>query len=334
VTCDTTRQDFNVTDNSDLDLQDFHPDESTMLEDVLAGLEAESKWLSSMYFYDERGSKLFDEICELPEYYPTRTELTIMEDNIGDICDLLGPHAMLVELGSGSSVKIRILLEHMDDPAAYVPVEISRDHLMMSAEALAADFPGIEILPVCADFTAPFELPEPATPPLRNIVYFPGSTIGNFDPEDALDLLKIMRQLAGHGGGVLIGVDLEKDQATLERAYNDASGVTAEFNLNVLDRLNRELDADFDRSAFQHEAVWNERLHRIEMHLVSMRQQGVRIGDRTIAFHEGETIHTESSYKFTLERFAELAAGAGLRVEKVWMDDRKLFSVQYLEVED
>lgn len=319
---------------SELDLQDYHPDDAAMLKEVLAGLTADRKWLSSMYFYDERGSKLFDEICELPEYYPTRTELLILEENIGEISDLLGPHAMLIEPGAGSAVKIRQLLEHMDDPAAYVPVEISREHLMMSAERLAQEFPGVEILPVCADFTASFELPEPANPPLRNIVYFPGSTIGNFDPEDALDLLKIMHDLAGDGGGVLVGVDLEKDQATLERAYNDAAGVTAEFNLNVLDRLNRELGANFDRSAFHHDAIWNDPLHRIEMHLVSEKDQDVRIGGKTIHFDKDESIHTESSYKYTLERFAELAARAGLNVEKAWMDDRKLFSVQYLVAAD
>ena len=316
---------------TELDLQDYHPDKAAMLEDVLQGLTATPKWLSSMYFYDERGSKLFDEICELPEYYPTRTEIAIMEDNIHEICDLLGPHAMLVEPGAGSATKIRLLLENMDDPAAYVPVEISREHLMSSAEKLAAEFSGVEILPVCADFTSDFELPTPAHPPLRNIVYFPGSTIGNFDPEDAQELLRIMRRLAGDGGAVLVGVDLEKDRETLERAYNDKSGVTAEFNLNVLDRLNRELGANFDRTAFRHEATWNESMHRIEMHLVATREQQVKIGGSTLNFAAGESIHTESSYKYTLERFADLAANAGLEVEKTWLDPRKLFSVQYLQ---
>lgn len=314
----------------DLDLHDFHPKKSDMRSDVLAGLKAREKWLSSMYFYDERGSKLFDEICELPEYYPTRTELQIMQENIDDICDTLGPHAMLVEYGSGSSTKIRTLLANMDDAVAYVPVEISREHLMASAEALAADFPGTEILPVCADFTADFELPEPSQPPLRNIVYFPGSTIGNFDPPDALDLLRNMRRDAGDGGGVLIGVDLEKGRETLERAYNDASGVTAEFNLNVLHRLNREMNADFSVDAFTHKAIWNENFHRVEMHLVSRRDQVVNIDGEKISFREGESIHTESSYKYTLERFAELAAAAGLQVERVWTDEKQLFSVQYL----
>lgn len=319
-------------ETTELELQDFHPARKDMLADVLRGLTAPEKWLSSMYFYDERGSQLFDEICELPEYYPTRTELSIMEANIDEMRRLLGPRAMLVEFGSGSSLKTRILLERMDDLVAYMPVEISREHLMHSAEQLHQRFPGIEILPVCADFTQDFDVSSPTNPPLRTIVYFPGSTIGNFDPDDALALLKRMARVAGTGGGVLIGVDLEKDVATLERAYNDAAGITAEFNLNILSRLNRELGANFDLAAFSHKAIWNEARHRIEMHLVSMNDQVVNIRGREIRFREGETIHTESSYKFTLARFEALAAQAGLTVERIWTDERKLFSVQFLAV--
>lgn len=319
-------------ETSDVALTDFHPPRKDMLEDVVRGLRADPKWLSSMYFYDERGSKLFDEICELPEYYPTRTELSIMNSNIGEICELLGPHAMLVEFGSGSSMKTRILLENMDALSAYVPVEISREHLLNSAQQLHEQFPGVEVLPVCADFTQDFELPTPAHPPLRTVVYFPGSTIGNFDPEDALDLLRQMARLAGPGGGVLIGVDLEKDVATLERAYNDSSGVTAQFNLNILERLDRELGANFDLDGFRHKTIWNSGRHRIEMHLESLRNQTVKIRDVEMTFRKGETIHTESSYKFTLSRFAALAAQAGLTVEQVWTDDKSLFSVQYLSV--
>lgn len=317
-------------DNASLQLYDYHPARKDMLAEVLQGLQSPDKWLSSMYFYDERGSQLFDEICELPEYYPTRTELGIMEHNADAIAELLGPRVMLVEFGSGSSLKIRILLRHLDDPAAYVPVEISREHLMNSAQALQESFPDIEILPVCADFTQDFELPEPAHSPLRNVVYFPGSTIGNFDPDDALDLLKRMARLAGDGGGVLIGVDLEKDPEILERAYNDEAGVTAAFNLNMLERLNRELGADFALSRFRHRAIWNPLRHRIEMHLISEAEQAVNIRGTQIHFDKGETIHTESSYKFTFERFANLAAQAGLTVEEVWTDDKQMFSVQYL----
>lgn len=317
---------------NDFRLHDYHPRPKDMLADILQGLTAPAKWLSSMYFYDERGSKLFDEICELPEYYPTRTEIAIMEKHADEIAELLGPHVLLVEFGSGSATKIRILLEHLDHPAAYVPVEISREHLLMSAERLQALFPGIELLPVCADFTQDFALPEPSQPALRNIVYFPGSTIGNFDPEDALDLLKRMAMLAGNGGGVLIGVDLEKDPAILERAYNDESGVTAQFNLNILERINRELDADFNLDRFRHKAIWNPQRFCIEMHLVSEVVQSVNIRGNEIRFSAGETIHTESSYKFTVERFANLAAQAGLTVEQVWTDEQRMFSVQYLSV--
>lgn len=321
---------MNAQQQDDIELIDYHPARKDMLADVLNGLKADEKWLSSMYFYDERGSKLFDEICELPEYYPTRTELSIMERHVDEMCELLGPHAMLVEFGSGSSLKTRILLEHMDDLAAYVPVEISRDHLMNSAKELHRQFPGTEILPVCADFTQDFDLPTPSRPPLRNVAYFPGSTIGNFDPDDALDLLKRMARIGGNGGGVLIGVDLEKDVDILERAYNDAAGVTAQFNLNILERLNRELGANFDLEAFTHKAIWNPQRHRIEMHLVSRRPQTVTIRGERIAFAAGETIHTESSYKFSLQRFADLAAQAGLTVERVWTDEKNMFSVQYL----
>lgn len=318
--------------NDSLQLYDYHPACKDMLADVLQGLQSPVKWLSSMYFYDERGSQLFDEICELPEYYPTRTELGIMEQYAGAIAELLGPRVMLMEFGSGSSMKIRILLRHMDDLAAYVPVEISREHLLNSARRLQEAFPHIEILPVCADFTQDFEPPDAAHPPLRNVVYFPGSTIGNFDPDDALDLLRRMAHLANDGGGVLIGVDLEKDPELLERAYNDDAGVTAAFNLNILERLNRELGADFDLSRFRHEAVWNPQRHRIEMHLVSEADQAVTIRGHHIQFAKGETIHTESSYKFTYERFANLAAQAGLTVEEIWTDDKQMFSVQYLRV--
>jgi dimethylhistidine N-methyltransferase len=212
-----------------------------------------------------------------------------------------------------------------------VPVEISRDYLMQSVEALQEAFPTIEILPVCADFTSAFELPSPEVAAARNVVYFPGSTIGNFEPDDALDLLANMRRLAADNGALLVGVDLRKEVAVMEAAYNDAAGVTAEFNLNVLARLNRDLKADFDLSAFRHRAIWNDEESRIEMHLVSSRDQEAHIAGETFHFAEGEYIHTESSYKYTPERFAALAARAGFRVKRIWTDDRRWFSVQYLE---
>ena len=318
----------------ELELLDLQPARKDMLADVLQGLKAPEKRLSPMYFYDERGSRLFDQICDLPEYYPTRTELAIMECHLGEMSGLIGPQAMLVELGSGSSQKIRVLLEHLDDLAAYVPVEISREYLMSSAQALHGHFPDLEILPVCADFTRDFALPDPVQPPLRTIAYFPGSTIGNFNPADALGVLKRMARIAGKDGGVLIGVDLVKDVRILERAYNDAAGVTAKFNLNILERFNRELGADFDVEAFSHKAVWNASRQRIEMHLVSEADQCVRLCDCVIRFRKGETIHTESSHKYTLPGFEALAAQAGLKVEEVWTDSDSLFSVQYLVVAD
>jgi L-histidine Nalpha-methyltransferase len=298
-------------------------------EEILAGLSAKQKTLSPKFFYDERGSSLFDEITRLPEYYLTETELAIMRRHVAEIAELVGPQASLIEFGSGSSTKTRILLEHLDRLAAYVPVDISREHLLAAAAGVAADFPHLEVLPVAADFTKPFELPTPRVMPLRNIVYFPGSTIGNFTPAAALDLLRVMHHEAAEDGALLIGVDLKKDKAILERAYNDREGVTAEFNLNMLRRLNREFEADFDLDAFEHRAIYNQELGRIEMHLVSLREQSVSLGGETFYFDAGETIRTEYSHKYTLEEFGAMAGRAGFEVAEVWTDDRNLFSVQY-----
>lgn len=299
------------------------------LAQILAGLRCAQKTLSPKFFYDEHGAELFERITELPEYYPTRTELAIMRRHADEIAALVGSQASLIEFGSGSSTKTRILLESLERLAAYVPVDISREQLYAAAAQIAAEFPRIEVLPVAADFTRPFRLPQPAVMPLRNIVYFPGSTIGNFGPEAALDLLRVMHQEAAEDGALLIGVDLRKDRALLERAYNDAEGVTAAFNLNMLARLNREFGANFDTRAFAHRAVYAEEQGRIEMHLVSRREQTVRIAGETFRFREGETIRTECSYKYTLAQFAELASRAGFTVDTVWTDDDRLFSVQY-----
>lgn len=299
--------------------------------EIIDGLSRPQKTLSPKFFYDERGSQLFDAICELPEYYPTRTELAILEDNIEDICRAVGPKASLIEFGSGSSLKTRVLLEHLPELAAYVPVDISEDFLVASANALAEDFPHVEIMPVAADFTRPFDLPSPRVMPERNLVFFPGSTIGNFLPDAAVALLDVMRQEAKEGGALLIGVDLKKDRATLERAYNDAAGVTADFNLNMLRRLNREFGADFDLDAFRHRAVYNEPLGRIEMHLVSARAQTVTIDGASFDFEEGEWILSETSHKYSLEDFAQVARQGGFEVAKVWTDPARLFSVQYCE---
>jgi dimethylhistidine N-methyltransferase len=299
------------------------------LAEIVQGLRGRQKTLSPKFFYDERGSELFEQITTLPEYYLTDAELAIMERHVGDIAAPVGPQASLIEFGSGSSTKTRILLQHLERLAAYVPVDISRDHLVAAAEKLAAEFPHIEVLPVAADFTHHFDLPQPHVMPLRNIVYFPGSTIGNFSPAAALDLLQVMHHEAGEDGALLIGVDLKKDRETLERAYNDSAGVTAEFNLNMLRRLNREFGADFDLERFEHRAVYNEESGRIEMHLVSLCEQAVSVGGETFHFDARETIRTECSHKYTVEEFGAMVARAGFEVHTVWTDDQRLFSVQY-----
>jgi dimethylhistidine N-methyltransferase len=299
------------------------------LDEILEGLSRPQKALSPKFFYDEHGSKLFDVICELPEYYPTKTELDIMRTHMDEIVALVGPQASLIEFGSGSSLKTRMLLENLDRLAAYVPVEISREHLMAAADALAAEYPDIEVWPVLADFMQPFDLPTPTVMPVRNIVYFPGSTIGNFSPEDAHSLLQVMHEEAGEDGALLIGVDLQKDTDVIERAYNDSAGVTARFNLNMLSRINREFGADFSTDLFHHRAVYNEDHGRLEMYLISECEQDVRIDGRSIPFVKGEALLTEHSHKYTLRQFAGMARRAGFRVDTVWTDPRELFSVQY-----
>jgi L-histidine Nalpha-methyltransferase len=308
--------------------QQIVPDKE--LDELIDGLRQPEKMISPKYFYDERGSQLFDEITRLPEYYPTETELGIMQDNIGEITSLVGKQASLIEFGSGSSLKTRVLLEHLDELAAYVPVDISEDHLLESARQIQEEFPDLDVLPVVADFTHPFQLPSPKVMPVRNIVYFPGSTIGNFTVDAAREMLEVMYEEAGAGGALLIGVDLQKDPAIIERAYNDSAGVTAEFNRNMLRHLNREFGADFDLDAFAHSAEYNEREGRIELRLVSEQDQEFTVGHATFSIDKDEAILTEYSHKYTLEGFAAMGEAAGFRVERVWMDDAKLFSVQYL----
>lgn len=299
------------------------------VQEIVAGLQRDEKMISPKYFYDERGSQLFDQITTLPEYYPTETELGIMRENIAEISTLIGPRASLIEYGSGSSMKTRELLDHLLEPAVYVPVDISEEHLLASAEGIRAEHPGLEVLPVVADFTKRFELPDPTIMPLRNIVYFPGSTIGNFPRAAACDLLKVIYHEAGENGAMLIGVDLQKDPEIIERAYNDSAGVTAEFNLNMLRHLNREFGSDFELNSWEHEAQYNEPEGRIEIRLMNAKQQTVNIGGNAIVVEGDEGILTEYSHKYTLEGFAEMAHGAGFSVERVWTDPDKLFSVQY-----
>ena len=300
------------------------------IAEIVDGLMQPQKNISPKYFYDERGSQLFDAITRLPEYYLTGTEIGIMRRNISEIVELVGKQASLIEFGSGSSVKTRILLEHLDELAVYVPVDISEEHLLASAQQISSEFPDTEVLPVVADFTQEFDLPTPKLMPLRNIVYFPGSTIGNFTHPDALELLKVMRHEARENGALLIGVDLQKDAATIETAYNDGEGITAKFNLNMLRHLNREYGADFDLETFAHDARYDPDDGRVVIRLVSTKDQVVHLGDTKIDITDGEGILTEYSHKYTLEGFAEMAKRADFRVAKVWTDPAQLFSVQYL----
>jgi dimethylhistidine N-methyltransferase len=304
------------------------------LSDVLAGLQMTPKQLPCKYFYDQRGSELFDRICQLDEYYLTRSELAIMERFAAEMGAQIGPGAMLVEYGSGSSVKTRYLLDDLPDAVAYVPVDISGEHLQRTARELARDYPRIEVLPVCADFTGHFALPASKRPATHSAVYFPGSTIGNFLPDHAADLLRQITRLCGKNGGLLIGIDLKKDPATIEAAYNDPAGVTAEFNLNLLARVNRELGANFDLDSFYHRARYNSQLGRVEIHLVSQAAQTVTIGDERIEFFADETICTEYSHKYTVDEFAAIAATAGLSLHMQWTDKNRYFAVLHFAVAD
>ena len=313
-------------------LHDCAPEPDHILDDVLYGLRQSPKTLPCKYFYDARGAHLFDAICELPEYYPTRTEIAILENNAYSIAEAIGEDAAIIEYGSGSSLKTHLLLKALYDfdcaPAAYVPIDIARAHLMEAAKRLAQKNPDMRVLPVCADYTRDFSIPD--APGARRVAFFPGSTIGNFTPENALKFLSRIKKVCGQDGGLLIGVDLKKSREVLERAYNDSQGVTAQFNLNLLRHINCELDSDFALENFRHVALYNEERGRIEMHIESLRAQNVRIGDEKVSFQKGERIHTENSYKYSLEEFAALANATGWRVENVWLDEGKLFSVQYL----
>lgn len=296
--------------------------------DVIAGLTLPRKHLPSKYFYDAEGSRLFDRITQLTEYYPTRTEVSILRESAGAMAGCCGPDCLLVELGAGSLTKVRLLLDRLDRPAGYVPVDVSGDHLRWAAAALADDYPTLDVRPVVADFTGPFALPEASAS--RRVVYFPGSTIGNFDPPAADALLRRVARLVGPGGGLLLGIDLRKDVNILERAYNDPTGVTADFNRNLLVRINRELGADFDPVTFRHVAFYNRARSRIEMHLMSVVAQRVQVGPSTVHFRAGESIHTENSYKYDVAELAARAARCGLRLDKSWTDARDYFAVLYL----
>jgi dimethylhistidine N-methyltransferase len=303
----------------------------TFAEHVIHGLGDSPKWLSAKYFYDSTGSDLFEQITALPEYYPTRTELGILNKNARAMSAYIPLAAALVEFGTGSTRKARILLNAAPQISAYVPVDISAEFLAQEAAALRRDVSNIAILPVAADFTRDFDLP-PQIRARPRVGFFPGSTIGNFEPEDAAEFLKQAARILGHGATMIIGIDLIKDEAVLNAAYDDAAGVTAKFNLNILTRMNRELDGNFDVSAFRHRAFYNAEGHRIEMHLESLKAQTVTVAGRAFDFAEGETIHTENSYKYTVDSFRALAESAGWRPVATWTDENALFSIHALKL--
>jgi L-histidine Nalpha-methyltransferase len=309
---------------------DAEPKEDSVQDDVIAGLSSTPRRLPPKLFYDAEGSRLFDAICELVEYYPTRTEAGIMSAYVNEMVDAVGPGAALVEYGSGSSLKTEILLSALGDLVAYLPIDISRDHLLASANRIEGNHAGLDVLPVCADYTLQIPGLSEFTAQHRTVVYFPGSTIGNFDPSHAREFLAGVATLVGPGGGMLIGVDLNKQPARLEAAYDDALGVTAAFNLNMLHHINARLGQVFDVSAFTHRAVWNASCSRIEMHLVASRAQEIRVAGRLFEIAAGESIVTEHSYKYTVEGFTTLASSAGFESAQVWTDRESLFSIHYL----
>ena len=302
--------------------------EVSMGAEVHAGLSAGQKQLPAKFFYDKQGSELFDAITRLPEYYQTRTELALLERNVDEIASLMGEQGYLMELGSGSSTKIRLLLQALE-PEVYIPMDISREHLIASANRLADDYPWLDVHAACVDYSQHWDVPDFG--PGRYNAFFPGSSIGNFVPDKARVLLEQVSKLVGKGGGLLIGVDLKKDVDILEAAYNDARGVTAAFNLNMLRHINEQLDADFDLDKFEHEAVYNEVESRIEMHLKCTQAHKVSVDDVVYEFEQGETIHTENSYKYSVEGFQHLAGKAGFSPVRHWCDEAELFSIHYLK---
>jgi len=298
--------------------------------DLLAGLSRRPRSISPKYFYDAAGSRLFDAICELPEYYPTRTELAILAERAGEIAQQIGPNAQIIEFGAGSLRKVRLLLDALESPRRFVPIDISGEHLEDATQRLRADYPGLAVQPLVADYTRPFSLPpQLAEGNGPRVGFFPGSTLGNFDPDEALSFLQGAARVL-RGGGLLLGVDLVKSPAVLHAAYNDARGITARFNLNLLARANAELGADFDLAGFSHAAFYNAPLQRIEMHLVSRGAQTVHLLGERLHFAEADTIHTENSHKFTVEGLRTLAARAGFGIGPVWTDKDRLFSVHWL----
>lgn len=309
-------------------LYDFEPDTSNLYAEVIAGLQKPTKELPSILLYDERGSQLFDQICETEEYYPTQTELSIMQDNINEMASLIGENALLIEYGSGSSLKTQFLLDHLPHLAGYIPIDISKEFLIHVATKIAKRYPHIEVLPVCADYNQSFHLPSPTKPAMHRVAYHPSSNISHLHPHEAVAFLKRVREVCGPKGGLLIGVDLKKDPEILNRAYN--TGRSTAFILNTLSHTNRRFSANFDPSYFEHQAFYNEKLGRVEVYLVSQRKHTAYLNGDLVSFKAGERIHIAYSYKYGLDEFSTLATQGGWQVKQVWTDDNQLFSIQYL----
>ena len=326
----TTATNSNLDENNSIQFYDYHPAQADLLDEVLEGMASSPRSIAPKFFYDEKGSQLFDAICETSEYYPTRTEIKILEQNLDEIVEHVGDDCLLIEPGSGSSQKVRVMLEAVN-PKAYMPLDISKDYLKIAASDVASEYPWLEVHAACVDYTSPFHLP-PCHEKSRKVAFFPGSSIGNFDPEQAIEFLSHLANMLESDGGLLIGVDLKKDKDILHAAYNDNDGITAAFNENLLARISGELEADFDLQKFHHKAFYNEQLGRIEMHLVSDETHTVSIGEHDFEFKKNESIHTESSYKYTIDEFQALAKKAGFNSVNVWTDTNNLFSVHYFEV--
>jgi len=311
---------------------DLAPIEERFREAALSGLSNPRKSIPCRFLYDQRGSALFDVICDLPEYYVTRTEIRILQERAGEIAALAGPRCQLVEFGSGASRKVKLLLSALKNPLAYIPVDISPEFLRLSAVGIVKEFPGVDVIAVCADFAEPQQLPDYIFWPFGSrLGFFPGSTIGNLTPDEAVSFLRGCRSLLRAGGGMVVGVDLKKDPDVLHDAYNDADGVTAAFTLNLLQRMNREIGGDFDIDRFSHEAFYNTAAGRIEIYIRSLMNQIVGVAGKRIAFASGERIHVEYSYKYAIEEFQCLAGRAGFSPAAVWTDRNNLFSVHYLK---
>lgn len=323
-----------MIENAHVEFVNNSPSASSVLKEVITGLSQTPKTLPAKLLYDKRGSEIFEKICLLQEYYPTRSETEILKNHALEIGRMIGENAVIVEPGSGAGDKIRFLLPYLIQPKAYVPIEISKEILLRMTEEFHEEFPQLRVIPVCGDFNQKIDLPLTlGMEQAKKVIFFPGSTIGNLNPTEASQFLKNMASVTGKGGGLLIGVDLKKDPDIFKLAYDDPHGVTADFNLNLLERLNRELAAGFDPRNFIHEAIYNEKLGRVEMHLVSKVSQLVKVNESIFRFLEGETIHTESSYKYTVEEFTELGAKSKWTLKKSWKDSNELFCVYYFEHE-